>query len=105
MNREQALADIRKDWTIIKNLRKKDKPYQVFLADRNFVKEIIGMKYTMLKWLPQFKDDAELVHDAVLAGEEIEDGLLYDSRSVVFDQAENRLWAQTGLMEYIFSNL
>ena len=31
MNREQALADIRKDWTIIKNLRKKDKPYQINL--------------------------------------------------------------------------
>ena len=34
-------------------------------------------------------------------GEEIEEGLLYDSRSIVFDQAENRLWAQTGLMDYI----
>ena len=34
-------------------------------------------------------------------GEEIEDGLLYDLRSIVFDQAENRLWAQTGLMDYI----
>ena len=32
-------------------------------------------------------------------GEEISDGLLYDSRSVVFDQAENRLWAQAALME------
>jgi len=34
-------------------------------------------------------------------GEEIEEGLLYDHRSIVFDQAENRLWAQTGLMDYI----
>ena len=34
-------------------------------------------------------------------GEEIDDGLLYDPRSIVFDQAENRLWAQTGLMDYI----
>ena len=34
-------------------------------------------------------------------GEEIEDGLLYDPRSIVFDQAENRLWAQTALMDYI----
>tara|TARA_A100001037_G_scaffold222569_1_gene200418 strand:+ start:651 stop:1556 length:906 start_codon:yes stop_codon:yes gene_type:complete len=32
-------------------------------------------------------------------GEEISDGLLYDDRSVVFDQAENRLWAQAALME------
>ena len=35
-------------------------------------------------------------------GEEIEEGLLYDSRSIVFDQSENRLWAQTALMDYIF---
>nr|ADI16502.1 ornithine carbamoyltransferase [uncultured bacterium HF4000_05M23] len=32
-------------------------------------------------------------------GEEISDGLLHDPRSVVFDQAENRLWAQAALME------
>ena len=32
-------------------------------------------------------------------GEEISDGLLYDDRSVVFDQAENRLWSQAALME------
>ena len=32
-------------------------------------------------------------------GEEISDGLLYDPRSIVFDQAENRLWAQAALME------
>jgi ornithine carbamoyltransferase len=32
-------------------------------------------------------------------GEEISDGLLYDPRSVAFDQAENRLWAQAALME------
>ncbi|MCH8229950.1 MAG: ornithine carbamoyltransferase [Chloroflexi bacterium] len=32
-------------------------------------------------------------------GEEISDGLLHDPRSIVFDQAENRLWAQAALME------
>ena len=32
-------------------------------------------------------------------GEEISDGLLYDYRSIVFDQAENRLWSQAALME------
>jgi len=32
-------------------------------------------------------------------GEEISEGLLDDPRSVVFDQAENRLWAQAALME------
>jgi ornithine carbamoyltransferase len=34
-------------------------------------------------------------------GEEVEEGLLYDPRSIVFDQAENRLWAQIGLIDYI----
>jgi ornithine carbamoyltransferase len=32
-------------------------------------------------------------------GEEISHGLLYDSRSVAFDQAENRMWTQAALME------
>ena len=56
--------------------------------------------------LDMAKPSVKFMHDLPAhPGEEIEDGLLYDSRSVVFDQAENRLWAQTGLMEYIFSNL
>ena len=32
-------------------------------------------------------------------GEEISEGLLYDERSIVFNQAENRLWAQVALMD------
>ena len=36
-------------------------------------------------------------------GEEISDGLLYDSRSIVFKQAENRIWAQIALIDTIFS--
>ena len=32
-------------------------------------------------------------------GEEISEGLLDDPRSIAFDQAENRLWAQAALME------
>ena len=56
--------------------------------------------------LDMAKPTVKFMHDLPAhPGEEIEDGLLYDSRSVVFDQAENRLCAQTGLMEYIFSNL
>jgi|AP95_1055475.scaffolds.fasta_scaffold08098_4 ornithine carbamoyltransferase len=38
-------------------------------------------------------------------GEEISDGLLDDPRSVVFDQAENRLWAQAALMEKLVGKL
>ena len=36
-------------------------------------------------------------------GEEISNGLLYDNRSIVFQQAENRIWAQTALMDIMFS--
>ncbi len=36
-------------------------------------------------------------------GEEISDGMLDHPRSVVFDQAENRLWAQMGLLDYMFA--
>ena len=36
-------------------------------------------------------------------GEEISKGLLYDDRSIVFQQAENRIWAQTALMDMMFS--
>jgi len=33
--------------------------------------------------------------------EEISENLLYDQRSIVFPQSENRLWAQMALMEKI----
>lgn len=36
-------------------------------------------------------------------GEEISDGLLTDPRSIAFDQAENRLHAQAGLLDYLFT--
>lgn len=52
--------------------------------------------------LSKANKNVKFMHDLPAhPGEEIEEGLLYDSRSVVFDQAENRLWAQTGLMDYI----
>jgi ornithine carbamoyltransferase len=50
--------------------------------------------------LDQASAKVKFMHDLPAhPGEEISDGLLYDSRSVVFDQAENRLWAQAALME------
>ena len=53
--------------------------------------------------LNKSKKQVKFMHDLPAhPGEEIEDGLLYDSRSIVFDQSENRLWAQTALMDYIF---
>jgi len=36
-------------------------------------------------------------------GEEISDGLLTDPRSIAFDQAENRLHAQAGLLHFLFT--
>ncbi|KAA1301567.1 MAG: ornithine carbamoyltransferase [SAR202 cluster bacterium] len=53
---------------------------------------------------PRILDEAspnvKFMHDLPAhPGEEISDGLLYDPRSIVFDQAENRLWAQAALME------
>ena len=36
-------------------------------------------------------------------GEEISDGMLTDPRSIAFDQADNRLHAQAGLLHFLFS--
>ena len=50
--------------------------------------------------LDQASTNVKFMHDLPAhPGEEISDGLLYDPRSIVFDQAENRLWAQAALME------
>ncbi len=50
--------------------------------------------------LDRASSEVKFMHDLPAhPGEEISDGLLYDPRSVVFDQAENRLWAQAALME------
>ena len=69
------------------------------------LKDFRGFQVTS-KLLDKAKKNVKFMHDLPAhPGEEIEDGLLYDERSIVFNQAENRLWAQTGLMEYIFSNL
>ena len=69
------------------------------------LKDFIGFQVTS-SLLDKAKKNVKFMHDLPAhPGEEIEDGLLYDERSIVFNQAENRLWAQTGLMLYIFSNL
>jgi ornithine carbamoyltransferase len=44
--------------------------------------------------------NAQFMHDLPAhPGEEVSEGMLYDKRSIAFDQAENRLWAQAALME------
>jgi len=50
--------------------------------------------------LDQAAPNVKFMHDLPAhPGEEISDGLLYDPRSVAFEQAENRLWVQAALME------
>ncbi len=50
--------------------------------------------------LDQAGTNVKFMHDLPAhPGEEISGGLRYDPRSVGFDQAENRLWAQAALME------
>ena len=53
--------------------------------------------------LDSAKDNAILMHPLPAHhGEEISQNLLYHKKSVVFDQAENRLHAQRAAMEYLF---
>lgn len=50
--------------------------------------------------LDRASSNVKFMHDLPAhPGEEISNGLLYDPRSIAFDQAENRLWAQAALME------
>jgi ornithine carbamoyltransferase len=50
------------------------------------------------------KPGVKFMHDMPAhPGEEISEGLMDDPRSIVFDQAENRLHAQAGLLEFLFS--
>lgn len=54
--------------------------------------------------LDKAPDGVRFMHDLPAhPGEEISDGLLTDPRSIAFDQAENRLHAQAGLLHYLFS--
>ena len=54
--------------------------------------------------LDRAPDGVRFMHDLPAhPGEEISDGLLTDPRSIAFDQAENRLHAQAGLLHFLFS--
>ncbi len=54
--------------------------------------------------LDKAPDGVNFMHDLPAhPGEEISDGLLIDPRSIAFDQAENRLHAQAGLLHYLFA--
>ncbi|MCH8222233.1 MAG: ornithine carbamoyltransferase [Chloroflexi bacterium] len=48
--------------------------------------------------------DVKFMHDMpVHPGEEVSEGMMDDPRAIVFDQAENRLHAQAGLLDFLFS--
>ena len=54
--------------------------------------------------LEQARDDAIVLHCLPAhPGEEITEGLLYGTRSAVWDQAENRLHAQKALLEFLLA--
>ena len=47
--------------------------------------------------------EAKFMHDLpAYPGEEVSEGMIDSSQSIVFDQAENRLHAQAGLLDFIF---
>jgi len=65
------------------------------------LKDFSGFQITS-DLLDKADKNVKFMHDLPAhPGEEVEEGILYDSRSIVFDQAENRLWAQMGLIDYI----
>jgi len=71
LTEEQALFDLRKDWTIVKLLRNKDQVYEPFLHDKEFVKSFVGLNGSILKYLPsEMRDDEDVVEHAILALEE-----------------------------------
>ena len=50
------------------------------------------------------KPNAVFMHDMPAhPGEEISDGMLYHPQSICFTQAENRMWAQMALLEFLIS--
>lgn len=56
------------------------------------------------KLLDKAAPGVRLMHDLPAHhGEEIEEGLFDDPRSIVFDQAENRVHAQAALLDFLFS--
>ena len=87
---EEAIAAIRKDWKIVKMIRKKDKKYAKFLQDKDVVKEIVGMNHTMLRYMPEAaRDQKGIVYDAVCAMNENEDEV--SMHPTAFQWASDRL--------------
>ena len=70
-------------------------------------RELFGLKYQVNnKLLDSMSLNTIFMHDMPAhEGEEIAEGILNHSKSVVFDQSENRLYAQMSIMDIIFQTL
>ena len=94
---DQALLDIRKDWHIVKLTRKKDQKYKPFLQNKAFILQILGVSKTVLSYLPNFQDDEEVVHDAILYTDV---GGIYIN-TTAFNYASERIQHQIGFVKEI----
>jgi ornithine carbamoyltransferase len=70
-------------------------------------RESFGLKYQVNnKLLDSMNSNTIFMHDMPAhEGEEIAEGILNHSKSVVFDQSENRLYAQMSIMDSVFQTL
>lgn len=64
---EDAIHDILMDWKIVQMKRQSDLTYKNALQHKKVAMAIAGRNQNMLKYLPQFADDAEVVYEAVVA--------------------------------------
>ena len=64
---EDAIHDILMEWQIVQMKRPSDLTYENALQHKKVAMAIAGRNQNMLKYLPQFADDAEVVYEAVVA--------------------------------------
>ena len=90
MTDDEAEAAIRQKWKIVKQETENDRiQFGPFLKRKDFVLRIVGISYRILAFLPDFQDDEEVVHDAVLAMNEDEDE--HSVHPTAFQYASERL--------------
>lgn len=64
---EDAIHDILVDPKIVQMKRQSDLPYKIHLQHKAVALVIVGRTQNMLKYLPQWQDDKEVVYEAVVA--------------------------------------
>lgn len=64
---EDAIHDILVDPKIVQMKRQSDLPYKIHLQHKPVALVIVGRTQNMLKYLPQWQDDKEVVYEAVVA--------------------------------------